>query len=220
MGVGGGQLNHDLQRAQDEKLVIEDKQKWDDLTDEEKNKFLFYPGVTWGHNVPDENRNEYASRTGQAASKYLPAPNAVHASDVKEGFLKQIHIGVFGACRILLQADYIHESSLKKLCESVDKEALDATPSNVIWKTGTTFTSMDLQNCLNDPVETLNAAWNNGDEERKKTFVEYSLTLTDEDLKASVQTLSKLIKARGGFTPEGDWNNLNGFVVRKSMFRT
>ena len=209
-------MNHDLQRAQDEKLVIEDKQKWDDLTDEEKNNFLFYPGVTWGHNVPDENRNEYASRTGQAASKYLPAPyNAVHASDVKERILKQIHIGVFGAIRILLHAKYINQSSLKKLCESVDKDALNATPSNVIWKTGTT--SMDLQNWLFDPVETLNDAWNSGDEERKKTFVEYSLTLTDEDLKASVQTLSKLIKARGGYTPAGQLNVLNGFIVCKSM---
>ncbi len=186
------------------------------FTDQQKINFLRQGGVTWGHNVPDTHRSGYAHDVGVAVA--TNRNNEPRGELEEERILGQIHICVFGAIRILLHAKYINQSSLKKLCESVDQDALNFTPSNVIWKTGTT--SMDLQNWLFDPVEKLNDAWNSGDEERKKTFVEYSLTLTDEDLKASVQTLSKLIKARGGYTPAGQLNGLNGFIVCKSMIRS
>ncbi len=224
MGGGGGKLIYPLERAQDEKLVSEDKQKWDDLkTDEEKTNFLTDPGVTWGHNVPDENRNAYASRIRDAVAQNHN--NEDSGTDVRKRILKQIHIGVFGAVRILLHAHYINDSLLKNLCESVDKRALNDTPSSVIWTTKTLDlpdgTTLDLVNYLNDAVERLNTTWNSGDVETKKTFVEYSLTLTDENLytKDDVQILSKLIKARGEYTPAGQWNGLSGFIVCKSFVR-
>ncbi len=53
MGGGGGQLIRDLQRAEDEKLNLEEKQKWDLFTDQQKINFLRQGGVTWDSHQPD-----------------------------------------------------------------------------------------------------------------------------------------------------------------------
>jgi hypothetical protein len=85
----------------------------------------------------------------------------------EERILGQIHIGVFGACRILLYANYISRSLLENICKSVNKEALDATPSSVIWGS--------LQDSLRDAVDLLNTAWTSGNIATQKSFVEMSL---------------------------------------------
>jgi len=116
----------------------------------------------------------------------------------------QIHIGVFGACRILLHGEYIDQSLLKKLCESVDKDAFldvdDSHNSCVIWNTET----LDLQHQLHIAVQRINAAWNSGDVETQITFVEHSLTLTNEDIKEQIKILSNLITdGHNGFMAVG-----------------
>ncbi len=116
MGGGGGQLNHYLQRAEDEKLNVDDL-----ITDQKKTNFLEQGGVTWGHNMPDTDRGAYTEQSR---------------------ILDQIHIGVFGACRILLRCvprgsdqPYISSRLLAELCQNVSKVALlsDADNSRVIY---------------------------------------------------------------------------------------
>jgi len=159
----GGLLIHEFQRAADEKLNVEDKKKWDDMDTYDKTRFLERGGVTWGQNMPDTSRD-------------------------------QIHIGVFGACRILLHADYINPSLLADLCQHVSKVALflDQDNSRVIWDT----TTLDLQHELQIAVQSINDVWNSDDVHsltRKITFVEHSLTLTNEDIKEQIKILSNLI---------------------------
>jgi hypothetical protein len=133
-------------------------------------------------------------------TRFLERGGVTWGQNMPDTSRDQIHIGVFGACRILLHADYINLSLLAHLCQHVSKVALlDPDNIRVIWDT----TTLDLQHQLHDAVETLNAAWNSGDVETKITFVENSLTLTNEDIKEQIKILSNLI------TPDGH----NGFMA-------
>ena len=162
----GGLLIHEFQRAADEKLNVEDKKKWDDMDTYHKTRFLERGGVTWGLTMPDICDNK-------------------------------IHIGVFGACRILLHGNYINPSLLKNLCNSVNTELSVFDDDNpfehrVVWNTAT----LDLQHQLQIAVQTINDVWNSDDVHsltRKITFVEHSLTLTNEDIKEQIKILSNLI---------------------------
>jgi hypothetical protein len=213
-GGGGGQLNRPAQLAEDEQLNLEEKAKWEAKSDDEKTIFLQHTGVTWGHNVPDTHRSSYARDRGVAVASHYHDENMGIYEESR--ILGQIHIGVFGACRILLHANYISRILLENICKSVNKEALDAPASSVIWETGT----LHLRDSLRDAVDLLNAAWTSGDIETQESFVKDSLTptLTDDDKgypEDQVQTLSKLITARGQFT-NGQWNQADGFNVRES----
>jgi hypothetical protein len=130
---------------------------------DDKTDFIEGGRVTWGQNMPDT--------------------------------CDQIHIGVFGACRILLHGEYIDQSLLKKLCESVDTALFDDDDyfnHRVVWNTAT----LDLQHELQIAVQSINDVWNSDDVHsltRKITFVEHSLTLTNEDIKEQIKILSNLI---------------------------
>jgi hypothetical protein len=141
---------------------------------DQKTDFIQRGRVTWGQTMPDTCDNK-------------------------------IHIGVFGACRILLHGEYINPSLLKNLCDSVNTALFDDDDyfeHRVVWNTAT----LDLQHQLQIAVQSINDVWNSDDVHsltRKITFVEHSLTLTNEDIKEQIKILSNLI------TPDGH----NGFMA-------
>ena len=173
MGGGGGQLIHHLQRAEDEKLNVDDQKKWNLMDIDQKANFIRAGNVTWGGNIADN--------------------------------CDEIHIGVFGACRILLHGKYIEQSLLENLCRSVNTELSVLDDDNplhhrVVWNTQT----WDLQHQLRDAVQRINDVWNctrvvfNSNIQTKITFVEHSLTFTHEDIKKQIKILSHLI-TEGGY---------------------